>query len=261
MNIRHTLILLLWLLSKLVLAEDYSTPRALLNEKARLESGPCDLNCQMKIAGMYSTKYLDNLRSAVMLGLRNEAYRKENMMLLFGEEIPMNELEAMSSQEFFARQLAYRERTTPAELRFSRLDIISEKMISDSETQILVLRSGLAADPQLKEEGMALIYVPRDTPGLSFGKPEDKMSMRVTDANAAIYFDDVRVPREYRASGPGKDWQLFVIAGASATARVCLLPRTWRRASGTASPPIRRSGPLRQAGDVLQQLRIESQIV
>jgi alkylation response protein AidB-like acyl-CoA dehydrogenase len=64
-------------------------------------------------------------------------------------------------------------------------------------------------DPKLKEEGLALIYVPRDTPGLSFGKPEDKMGMKVTDVNAAIYFDNVRVPQEYRAGGPGIDWQLF----------------------------------------------------
>ena len=64
-------------------------------------------------------------------------------------------------------------------------------------------------DPSLKEEGVALIYVPKDTPGLSFGKPEDKMGMKVTDVNTAIYFDNVRVPKEYRAAGPGVDWQLF----------------------------------------------------
>lgn len=64
-------------------------------------------------------------------------------------------------------------------------------------------------DPALKEEGVALIYVPKGTPGLSFGKPEDKMGMTVTDVNTAIYFDDVRVPKEYRAGGPGVDWQLF----------------------------------------------------
>ena len=64
-------------------------------------------------------------------------------------------------------------------------------------------------DPKQKEQGMALIYVPKDTPGLSFGKPEQKMGMKVTDFNGAIYFDDVRVPKEYRAGGPGIDWQLF----------------------------------------------------
>ncbi|MBT4386748.1 MAG: hypothetical protein HOD27_07880 [Betaproteobacteria bacterium] len=59
------------------------------------------------------------------------------------------------------------------------------------------------------EDSLALIYVPKDTPGLSFGKPEPKMGMRVTDVNAAIFFDDVRVPIENRAGGPGIDWQLF----------------------------------------------------
>ena len=39
------------------------------------------------------------------------------------------------------------------------------------------------------------------TSGLSFGKPEQKMGMKVTDFNGAIYFDDVRVPKEYRAGG------------------------------------------------------------
>ena len=33
--------------------------------------------------------------------------------------------------------------------------------------------------------------------------------MKVTDVNAAIYFDNVRVPKEYRAAGPGIDWKLF----------------------------------------------------
>lgn len=64
-------------------------------------------------------------------------------------------------------------------------------------------------DPNEKEKGMALIYIPKDTPGLSFGKREEKMGMKVTDVNTAIYFDDVRVPKEYRAGGPGIDWQLF----------------------------------------------------
>jgi len=64
-------------------------------------------------------------------------------------------------------------------------------------------------DSTLKEEGIALIYVPKDTPGLSFGVAEKKMGMRVTDVNAAIYFDNVRVPKDYRAGGPGVDWNLF----------------------------------------------------
>lgn len=59
------------------------------------------------------------------------------------------------------------------------------------------------------EKGLALIYVPNGAPGLTFGKPEKKMGMRITDVNAAIYFNDVRVPKSYRAGGPELDWKLF----------------------------------------------------
>jgi len=59
-------------------------------------------------------------------------------------------------------------------------------------------------DPAKGEEGIALIYVPADAKGLSFGKFEVKAGMQ-TDRNADIYFDDVRVPLSYRASGPGRD--------------------------------------------------------
>jgi alkylation response protein AidB-like acyl-CoA dehydrogenase len=65
-------------------------------------------------------------------------------------------------------------------------------------------------DPDLAEEGIALIYVPADTPGLSFSKPENKMGMRFTDVNDSIYLDNVRVPKEYRASPvAGKDHESF----------------------------------------------------
>lgn len=64
-------------------------------------------------------------------------------------------------------------------------------------------------DPTLGDEGVALIYVPDGVPGLSFGIPENKLGMRYSDINADIFFDNVRVPKEYRAAGPGEDWRLF----------------------------------------------------
>ena len=64
-------------------------------------------------------------------------------------------------------------------------------------------------DASKGDEGIALIYVPRETPGLTFGPPEAKMGMIYTDYNGPIYYDDVRVPKEYRASGPGRDAELF----------------------------------------------------
>ncbi len=63
-------------------------------------------------------------------------------------------------------------------------------------------------DPDLGEEGVALIYVPSPWEGLSFGKFENKGGMQA-DRNCDIYFDNVRVPRQYRAAGPGTDAQLM----------------------------------------------------
>ncbi|MBW2060733.1 MAG: acyl-CoA/acyl-ACP dehydrogenase [Deltaproteobacteria bacterium] len=64
------------------------------------------------------------------------------------------------------------------------------------------------ADPEKGEEGIALIYVPADVKGLSFGKFEMKAGLQA-DRNADIFFDDVRVPLSYRASGPGRDAELL----------------------------------------------------
>lgn len=59
-------------------------------------------------------------------------------------------------------------------------------------------------DPSQGEEGIALIYVPENTPGLSFGKFEVKAGLQ-SDRNCDIFFDEVRVPLSYRSAGPGQD--------------------------------------------------------
>lgn len=62
--------------------------------------------------------------------------------------------------------------------------------------------------PELGDEGLALIYVPGDAEGLSFGPFERKAGVHA-DRNCAIYLDHVRVPRGFRAAGPGQDARLF----------------------------------------------------
>jgi butyryl-CoA dehydrogenase/acyl-CoA dehydrogenase len=63
-------------------------------------------------------------------------------------------------------------------------------------------------DPEGGDDAIALIYVPVDAKGLSFGKFEVKAGMQ-SDRNADIYFDNVRVPKSYRAKGPGDDVEYF----------------------------------------------------
>jgi len=69
-------------------------------------------------------------------------------------------------------------------------------------------------DTTAGDDGVALIYVPKDTPGLSFGKPENKMLFK-TSVNGSVHYDNVRVPREYRLAGPGTDADFyhFIAAG------------------------------------------------
>jgi alkylation response protein AidB-like acyl-CoA dehydrogenase len=63
-------------------------------------------------------------------------------------------------------------------------------------------------DPAAGNEGIAMIYVPADAPGLSFGRPETKMGFKTT-VNASIFYDNVRVPKEYRLAGPGHDANFY----------------------------------------------------
>jgi alkylation response protein AidB-like acyl-CoA dehydrogenase len=70
-------------------------------------------------------------------------------------------------------------------------------------------------DPDAGDEGVAIIYVPKDTPGLTFGEPEKKMLFK-TSINGAVYYDNVRVPKEYRLAGPGIDAKFYEGAAAIA---------------------------------------------
>ena len=50
--------------------------------------------------------------------------------------------------------------------------------------------------------------VPADTPGVTQGGPYEKAGM-AADKNGDLWFEDVRVPLEYRACGPGEDFRCF----------------------------------------------------
>ena len=47
-------------------------------------------------------------------------------------------------------------------------------------------------DPNAGDEGVALIYVPKDTPGLTFGEPEKKMLFKkaINRGSHGLYKDD-----------------------------------------------------------------------
>ena len=68
------------------------------------------------------------------------------------------------------------------------------------------------------------MYVPADSPGVAQGKPYRKAGMS-GDWNSDVWFDDVRVPREFRAHGPGTDAEAaraFISSGNVGTAAHCI---------------------------------------
>ncbi len=57
-------------------------------------------------------------------------------------------------------------------------------------------------------DDFAFIFVPADTPGCTQGPPYQKAGM-AADKNGDIWFEHVRVPKHYRAHGPGLDAMYF----------------------------------------------------
>jgi len=58
------------------------------------------------------------------------------------------------------------------------------------------------------DDDIAFIFVPADTPGVTQGKPYEKAGLSA-DKNGDVWFENVRVPKWYRAWGPGLDALYF----------------------------------------------------
>lgn len=58
------------------------------------------------------------------------------------------------------------------------------------------------------EDGMAILFVPADTPGVTQGPPEYKAGLSA-DYKSDVIFENVRIPKENRAGGPGEGEGLF----------------------------------------------------
>lgn len=138
-------------------ADNFKTPEAVVEKLQQLNSSPCDLDCQIEIAGLYSDEFLASQRRAIMFGLQNEAQRAYNASILFGENFTLAQLDAMSDAEFFARQLLNVERSVPPEFRFKTVKLTSKKVISESEVSYLTHHSGMSASPKHFEQSITTL--------------------------------------------------------------------------------------------------------
>ena len=79
-------------------------------------------------------------------------------------------------------------------------------------------------DPEAGDDAVAIVYVPADAPGVTQSAPYHKAGMSA-DANGDVWFDDVRVPLNYRAHGPGRDAErarAMICSGNVGTAATCI---------------------------------------
>ncbi len=106
-------------------------------------------------------------------------------------------------------------------------------------------------DPSLGDEGIALIYVPADAEGLTFGKFENKAGLQA-DRNCPMFLDGVMVPKQYRLAGPGRDAEYLhqnltigrigsaaMSVGCAQGAFEAVLEFTKERVVGLSGKPIR----------------------
>ena len=62
-------------------------------------------------------------------------------------------------------------------------------------------------DPEKKHAGICAFVVPRDTPGVSLGREEDKLGQRAS-STATVIFDGVRVPVDHRLGEEGEGFRV-----------------------------------------------------
>ncbi len=113
---------------------------------------------------------------------------------------------------------------TRARLEGNEWVINGQKMWASNEGVADLYCVVCTTDPDLGDEGVALIYVPKETKGITFGKNENKVGM-AGDKNHPMFLENVRVPKEWRAAGPGPDADLLhnnlvvgrIVTAASAT--------------------------------------------
>ena len=127
-------------------------PRQILNTLDRLQSSPCDLDCHLEIAGLYSAEFLAAIRNAVLPGINADSHGDETLKAFFGDTLSRDQVNAMSDQELFAHQLFHTDQSVPDEYKMLQVEIISEEQISDNEIHMVLKRSGAAAFPDYEEE-------------------------------------------------------------------------------------------------------------
>ena len=67
----------------------------------------------------------------------------------------------------------------------------------------------VSLDPSQGMEGTVTFAIPADLPGITRGKPLNKLGLRVLN-QSEVFFDDVRIPPEFMVLGPGPMYKMMI---------------------------------------------------
>jgi butyryl-CoA dehydrogenase len=98
--------------------------------------------------------------------------------------------------------------TTRAKKDGSRYIVNGSKFFITSAGEADLYLVLVRTDPEKGPQGMSTLLIERDTPGLSFGRMEDKMGLRSTSSRE-ISFSDCRVPVENLIGKEGEGMQVI----------------------------------------------------
>ncbi len=96
---------------------------------------------------------------------------------------------------------------TRAERRGNHYVLNGQKCFITNAPQASLFTIFATVDPAKRDKGICAFVVPRDTPGLSIGKEEDKMGQRAS-STATVIMEDVKVPLENMLGKEGEGFRI-----------------------------------------------------
>jgi len=154
-------------------------------------------------AGMYATMMVNALAYAPILLFGTDEQKKKHLT---------PHTKKMSFASFC---LTEREAGSDAGAQKTKAEKVGDEYILNG-SKCFISNGGIASlyvvfaltDPSKGARGMSVFIVPRETPGITIGKEEDKMGHRASNT-VELYFEDVKVPAENLL---GKEGMGFIIA-------------------------------------------------
>jgi acyl-CoA dehydrogenase len=154
-------------------------------------------------AGMYTTMMVNALAYTPIILFGTDEQKKKHLT---------PQTEKMSFASFC---LTEREAGSDAGAQKSRAEKVGDEYIING-SKCFISNGGIASlyvvfvltDPSKGARGMSAFIVPRETPGITIGKEEDKMGHRASNT-VELYFEDVKVPAENLLAKEGMG---FIIA-------------------------------------------------